>query len=66
MIIQIDRVLLTSFMVLEECRKYYRNTQDLYASRYADRQQKPHMAFKRLADRFCRSGIVKQTRVKKR
>ena len=53
-------------MVLGECRKYYRNAQDLYASGYPDRQQKSHMAFKRLADRFCRFGTVKQTRVKRR
>ena len=30
------------------CKKY-RNAQDLYADRYPDRQQKSHMAFKRLA-----------------
>ena len=52
-------------MVLEECRKYYRNAQDLYAARYPDRQQKSHMAFKRLADRFCYFGTVKQTRDKR-
>ena len=51
-------------MVLGECRKHYRNSQDLYAARYPDRQQKSHMAFKRLADHFCRFGRVKQTRVK--
>ena len=49
------------FMVLGECRKYYRNVQDLYAACYPDRQQKSHMAFKRLADRFCLFGTVKQT-----
>ena len=27
-------------MVLRECRKHYRNAQDLYAARYPDRQQK--------------------------
>ena len=48
-------------MVLEECRKHYRNAQDLYPARYAHRQQKSYMAFKRLADRFCRFGTVKQT-----
>ena len=53
-------------IVLGECRKYYRNAQDLYAARYPDRQQKSHMAFKRLADRFCLFGTVKQTRVKRR
>ena len=53
-------------MVLEECRKHYRNAQDLYAARYPDRQQKSHMTFKRLADRFCRFGTEKQTRVKRR
>ena len=53
-------------MVLGECRKLYRNAQDLYAARYPDRQQKLHMAFKRLADCFCRLGTVKQTRVKRR
>ena len=47
-------------MVLGKCRKHYRNAQDLYAPRYPDRQQKSHMAFKRLADRFCRFGSVKQ------
>ena len=47
-------------MVLGECRKHYRNDQDLYAARYPDRQQKSDMAFKRLADRFCRFGTVKQ------
>ena len=46
-------------MVLEECRKHYRNAQDLYAARYPDMQQKSHMAFKRLADHFCRFGTVK-------
>ena len=39
-------------MVLGKWRKHYRNAQDLYAARYPDRQQKLHMAFKRLADRF--------------
>ena len=56
MMIHIDRVLLTSAE---------RNAQDLYGG-YPDRQQKSHMAFKRLADRFCRFGTVKQTRVKRR
>ena len=51
-------------MVLGECHKHYRNAQDLYAARYADRQQKSHMALKRLADHFCRCGTVKPTRVK--
>ena len=51
-------------MVLGECREHYRNAQDLYAARYPDRQEKSHMAFKRLADRFSRFGTVKQTRVK--
>ena len=53
-------------MVLGECRKHYRNDQDLCTARYPDRQQKLHMAFKRLADRFCRIGTAKQTRVKRR
>ena len=53
-------------MKLGECRKHYRNAQDLYAARCSDRQQKSHVAFKRLADRFCRFGTVKQTRVKRR
>ena len=53
-------------MVLRVCRKHYRNAQDLYAARYRDRQQKSHMAFKRLADRFCRFDTVKQIRVKRR
>ena len=52
-------------MVLGECRNHYRNAQDLYAACYPDSQQKSHMAFKRLADRFCRFGTVKQTRVKR-
>ena len=52
-------------MVLGECRKHYRNARDLYAARYPDRQQKSHMASKRLADRFCRFGAMKQTRVKR-
>ena len=52
-------------MVLGECRKHYRNTQDLYAAGYTDRQHKSHIAFKRLADRFCRFGTVKQRRVKR-
>ena len=43
-------------IVLGECRKHYRNGQDLYAARYSDKQQKSHMAFKRLADHFCRFG----------
>ena len=47
------------FMVLGECRKHYINAQDLYAACYPDRQQKSHMTFKRLADRFCRFGTVK-------
>ena len=38
----------------------------MYAARYPDRQQKSHMDFKRLADRFCRFGTVKKTRVKRR
>ena len=33
-------------MVLGECRKHYRNDQDLSAARYPDRQQKSHTAFK--------------------
>ena len=33
---------------------------------YPDREQKSHMAFKRLAECFCRLGTVKQTRVKRR
>ena len=53
-------------MMLGGCRKHYRNAQNLYAARYPDRQQKSHMAFKRLADRFCRSGTEKQTRVNRR
>ena len=57
MIIHIDRVLLKSAE---------RNAQDLYAARYPDRQQKSHMAFKRLSDCLCRFGTVKQTRVKRR
>ena len=52
-------------MVLGKCRKHYKNAQDLYAPRYPDRQQKSHMGFKRFADRFCRFGSVKQTRVKR-
>ena len=39
---------------------------NLYAARYPDRKQKSYMAFKRLAERFCRLGTVKQTRVKRR
>ena len=54
------------FMVPGECRKHYRNAQDLYTARYPDRRQKSHMALKRLADRFCRFGAVKQTQVKRR
>ena len=53
-------------MVLGEYGKYYRNIQDLYTARYPDKQQKSHVAFKRLADRFCRFGTVKQTGVKRR
>ena len=53
-------------MVLGECRKYYRDAQDLYAARHPDKQQKSDMAFKRLADRFCRFGTEKQTPVKRR
>ena len=37
-------------IVLGECRKHYRNAQDLYAACYPDRQQKSHMVIKRLAD----------------
>ena len=51
-------------MKLGECRKHYKNAQVLCAAHYPDRQRKSHMTFKRLADRFCRFGIVKQTRVK--
>ena len=40
-------------MVLGKCRKYYTNAQDLYAARYPDKQQKSHIDFKRLSDRFC-------------
>ena len=53
-------------MVLGEWSKHYRNAQQLYGTHYSDRQQKSHIAFKRLADRFCRFGTVKQTRVKHR
>ena len=53
-------------MVLGECRKHYTNPQDLYTAHYPYRQQKSHMAFKRLVDRCCRFGTVKQTRVKRR
>ena len=53
-------------MALGECRKHYRNAQDLYAVRYPDRQQQSHMVFNRLADLFCRFGTMKQTRVKRR
>ena len=53
-------------MVLGECRKHYKNAQDFDAVRYPDRQQKSHMAFKRLANSFYRIGAVKQTRVKRR
>ena len=53
-------------MVLGECRKHYRNAQDLYEARYPDRQQKSHMALEGLADLFCCFGTVKQTRVKRR
>ena len=53
-------------MMLGECRKHHRNAQDLYAARYPDRQQKSHIAFKRLANRFCRFGTVLQTQVKRR
>ena len=56
MIIHIDRELFTSAE---------RNAQEFYAARYPDRQQKSHMGFKRLADRFCRFGTAKQTRVKR-
>ena len=53
-------------MVLGNCRKLYRNSQDFYAAHYPDSQQKSHMAFKRLADRFYRFDTVKKTRVKRR
>ena len=53
-------------MVLGECRKHYRNAQDLYEARYPDEQQKSHMASKRLADRFYRFGTGKQTWVIRR
>ena len=53
-------------MVLGEYRKHYRNAQDLYAVRYPHRKLKSHIAFKRLADRFCQFGTVKQTRVERR
>ena len=67
MIIHIDRVHGNSKMndfqeyfdmliVLGEYRKHFKNVKDLYAARYPDRQQKSHMAFKRLADRFRRFG----------
>ena len=52
-------------MVLGECRKHCRNAQDLYVARYPNRQQKSHLAVKRLADCFCRFSTVKQTRVKR-
>ena len=35
-------------MVLGECHKHDRNAQDLYATRYPDKQQKSHLAFKQL------------------
>ena len=53
-------------VVLGEYHKHYRNAQDLYVACHPDRQQKSHMAFKRLDDRFCRFGTVKQTQVKRR
>ena len=53
-------------MVLGECRKHYRNAQDLSAICYPDRRQKSHMAFKRLAGLFFHFSIVNQTRVKPR
>ena len=53
-------------IVLGEWSEHYRNAQDFYADRYAERQQKSHMASKRIADRFCRFGTVKQKRVKHR
>ena len=53
-------------MILRECSEDYRTAQDLYAAHYPDRQQKSHMAFKQLAECFCRFGTVKQTRVKRR
>ena len=53
-------------IVLGKGRKHYKNAQDLYAAHYPDRQQKSHIAFKQLADRFCRFVAVKQTRVKRR
>ena len=37
----------------------------MYTARYPDRQQKSHMTFKRLADRFCRLDTVKQPRVER-
>ena len=51
---------------MTECSKHYRNAQDLYAARYLDRQQKSHMAFKRLPECFCRFRTVKQPQVKRR
>ena len=45
-------------MVLGEYRKHYRNEKYLYAACYPDRQQKSHVVFKRLADRFCRFVTV--------
>ena len=50
-----------TLVVLGQCRKHYRNAQDLYAARYPHRQQKSHMASKRLANRFCRFGTMKNT-----
>ena len=38
----------------------------MYTACDPDWQLKSHMAFKRLADHFCRFGTVKQTRVKRR
>ena len=38
----------------------------MYAARYPYRQEKWHMIFKRLADRFCSFGTVKQIRFKRR
>jgi len=39
-------------MILEKCKKKYRQAVNTYAEHYSNRERKSHMTFKRLSERF--------------
>jgi len=47
-------------MILEECKKNYRQAANTYAKRYSNRERKLHMAFKRLSEHFIAYVTVKE------